>query len=401
MLNENDLAAWYQRLNLNERARKIIDQVRSSEPARRVGGGRSNVSGRYPSRKMGKTVQFESHRVELAAVYEMEHDHHTLEFYDQPPSIVLDYKSENDRRLVVRHTPDFFVLRQDSAGWEEWKTKEDLNRLAQASPNRYRRESGCWRCPPGEAYANQLGLYYRVRSSREIHWRYQRNIHFLQDYIRSDVGAVSAETRARVLACVCARPATSLADLLQETASFTTADDIYLLIAAGQVYVDFCAEPLTDSAAVRVFPDRDATLGSKMAPVAPSVMKSRSPFQTLQAGATVSWDGRAWKVANVGDSKIALLAEDGAVLELSEAAIESLLREGRIRQSDADREHDACQRISDELMQASEEDLKVANRRVAIVRRHLSEESHFGCQPAPPRTAGGSRDIAPLNPSSA
>jgi hypothetical protein len=69
MLKENELAAWYQRLNLNERARKIIDQVRSSEPARRVGGGRSNVSGLYPSRKMGMTIQFESHRVELAAVY--------------------------------------------------------------------------------------------------------------------------------------------------------------------------------------------------------------------------------------------------------------------------------------------------------------------------------------------
>ena len=81
MLNENDLAAWYQRLNLTERARKIIDQVRSSEPARRVGGGRSNVSGLYTSRKMGKTIQFESHRVELAAVYEIEHHPLTLEFY--------------------------------------------------------------------------------------------------------------------------------------------------------------------------------------------------------------------------------------------------------------------------------------------------------------------------------
>jgi len=344
------------------------------------------VSGLYPSRKMGKTIQFESHRVELAAVYEMEHDPLTLEFYDQPPSIMLDYKSENHRRLVVRHTPDFFVLRQDNAAWEEWKTEEDLNRLAQASPNRYQQEFGCWRCPPGEAYANQVGLYYRVHSSREIHWRYQRNIQFLQDYIRADVDAISAETRARVLACMCARPATSLADLLQETANFATSDDIYLLIARGQIYVDFSAVSLTDPAAVRVFPDRDAALGSKMAPVAPPVLNSRSPFQTLGASATVTWDGRAWKVANVGDSKIALLGEDGGVLELPEAAIESLLREGRIRQSEADREHDACRRISDELIQASEEDLRVANHRVAIVRPHLSGEPSFGEQPVPSRT---------------
>lgn len=58
-------------------------------PTRRVGGGRDNVSGRYPSRKMGLTIQFQSHGVELPLVYEMEHDPGVLEYYDQPPSIPL------------------------------------------------------------------------------------------------------------------------------------------------------------------------------------------------------------------------------------------------------------------------------------------------------------------------
>jgi hypothetical protein len=74
----------YERLNFSEPARTVIDRVRCSDPTRRVGGGRSNASGLYPSRKMGVTIQFESHRVELAAIYEMEHDPQTLEFYDQP-----------------------------------------------------------------------------------------------------------------------------------------------------------------------------------------------------------------------------------------------------------------------------------------------------------------------------
>ncbi len=90
MLSETDLTAWYQRLNFSEQVRALIDHVRYSDPARRVGGGRSNVSGFYPSRKMGVTIQFESHRVELAAIYEMEHDPQTLEFYDQPQGIALD-----------------------------------------------------------------------------------------------------------------------------------------------------------------------------------------------------------------------------------------------------------------------------------------------------------------------
>src|SRR5438477_397475 len=87
------LSAWFQRLAIPAQTRSIIDCIRSSGPSRHVGGGRSNVSGRYPSRKMGVTIQFESHRVELAGVYEMEHDAGVLEYFDQPPSIKLDYAS--------------------------------------------------------------------------------------------------------------------------------------------------------------------------------------------------------------------------------------------------------------------------------------------------------------------
>src|SRR4051794_3438652 len=86
MLTDVDLLAWCSKTGLVDGARIVVDHIRSSDPARRVGGGRRNVSGRYPSRKMGVIIQFESHRVELAAVYELEHDPDVLEYFDQPPS---------------------------------------------------------------------------------------------------------------------------------------------------------------------------------------------------------------------------------------------------------------------------------------------------------------------------
>jgi hypothetical protein len=43
-----------------------------------VRGAAGNVSGRYPSKKMGCTIQFESHRGELAFIYQMEHEAHGL-----------------------------------------------------------------------------------------------------------------------------------------------------------------------------------------------------------------------------------------------------------------------------------------------------------------------------------
>src|ERR671934_1396519 len=104
MLSPEAFAAWCERTEVSVQARSLIDRIRTSNPARRVGGGRRNVTGRYPSRKMGVTIQFESHRVELAAIYELEHDSDVLEYYDQPPSFKLDYLSSRGRHLGVLHT---------------------------------------------------------------------------------------------------------------------------------------------------------------------------------------------------------------------------------------------------------------------------------------------------------
>src|SRR5262245_65116046 len=126
MLNLEVFEAWCRGIGMSPYARALVGQIRTSAPARRVGGGRSNVSGRYPSRKMGVTIQFESHRVELAAVYEMEHDDDVLEFYDQPPPLHLTYATASGRPVRVWHTPDYFVLRHDGARWEEWKPEGEL-----------------------------------------------------------------------------------------------------------------------------------------------------------------------------------------------------------------------------------------------------------------------------------
>jgi hypothetical protein len=50
---------------------------------------------------MGVTIQAESHRVELAALYEYEHDSRTLDFHDQPPPIKLVHEAKNSRQVGV------------------------------------------------------------------------------------------------------------------------------------------------------------------------------------------------------------------------------------------------------------------------------------------------------------
>lgn len=169
MFDSEGLQLWFERNQIPERTRSVVEEIRTSDPSRRVGGGSSNVCGRYPSKKMGATIQFESHRVELAGIYEMEHDSSVLEYYDQPSPIKLNYRTLAGREIGVWHTPDFFVIRDREAGWEEWKTEEELHFLKTRSPNRYAPKAPAgWNCPPGRAHAETLGLYYRVRSSAEI-----------------------------------------------------------------------------------------------------------------------------------------------------------------------------------------------------------------------------------------
>lgn len=178
MMNDVAFEAWSCHLKLTNGAIDEIQRIRSSEPSRSVDGGKKSVSGPFPSRKMGRTIQFESHRNELALIYRLEFDDDVLEYWDQPPAIYLDYFSKSGRRNCHPHTPDFFVIRRNCAGWEECKTEQELLKLAEKSPNRWERESkneSTWNCPPGEKYAQQFGLYYAVRSSTEINWTFTEN----------------------------------------------------------------------------------------------------------------------------------------------------------------------------------------------------------------------------------
>jgi putative transposase len=117
MLSAHELARLCACLGLSGEARAIFETIRSSPPTRRLRSAAANVSVRYPSHKMGVTVQAESHSVELAGVYEYEHDQQVLEFHDQPPAIKLGYQAKNGRQAGVWHTPDYFVLRADGIGW--------------------------------------------------------------------------------------------------------------------------------------------------------------------------------------------------------------------------------------------------------------------------------------------
>jgi transposase InsO family protein len=368
MLNHEQLKQYYQKLRLPEATQEVINRIRNSPPARRVRSGQGNVTVRYPSRKMGCVIQAESHKNELAGVYEKEYDLETLEYYDQPEAIELVYNSKKGRRVRVSHTPDFFVLKKDGAGWEEWKMEEALLELAEQQPHRYQQDkSGQWRCPAGEAYAKPLGLFYAVRSSAEIDWVLQRNLRFLEDYLRDDCPDVKDEVREDIIRRVCEIPGGTLDELLCEIGE-QHSDSIYRLIAINQIYCDLSRVALAEPRRAVVYKNEETAQAYRLMTEAvhlPVAVPSR-PVEVVN-GTTLIWDNRSWLVVNLGESKTWLRAEDEALVELPNIAFENLVRQGEIVSAGEKIETGLSQAAAEILHQASPKDLQAANQRYQII----------------------------------
>lgn len=373
MLSQSEFAAWCNRLGLSHQAQEIIHRIRTSEPSRIVGGGSKNVFGRYPSRKMGVTIQFESHKVELPFIYQLEHDENVLEYYDQPNSIKLDYQGKNGRKLGILHTPDFFVIRKDSAGWEECKTEEQLKKLAEKSPNRYiLSEDNQWYCPPGEDYANQFQLYYHLRSDSEINWNLQRNLVFLEDYLRTKNLEVNNSTKEKIIKSIADKPGITLSELINLEIS---ADDIYTLIAQEEIYLDLGNSLLTESQKCLLFRNSQIAKAHSLmtTSVSPEPIRS-SPVISLTVGESIFWDGKALKIVHVGDTEIIFRGEQENLIQLKRSEFETLVRQGKITILKFNQSKTITSEGWEKFYKASPEDQAEALRRYEVIKPYLEEK---------------------------
>jgi putative transposase len=367
MLKQAELHQLYQKLNVTKQAQRIVAEIRSSPPVRRVSSAAGNVSVRYPSRKMGVVIQAESHRNELAGVYEKEYDPQTLEYYDQPPRIKLVYEAKNGRRVGIWHTPDYFVIRSDSIGWEEWKTEAELPCLAEQMPHRYIRGENGWRCPPGEEHAAQFGFFYRVRSSAEIDWGLQRNLLFLEDYLRVEMKNLDEKAIGSAMSVVAEHPGITLQELF--AIGKVPSDVVFAMIARRQLYVDLHAAPLAEPQRVRVFQDRETAQGYA---VVASSSSGNNPFVTIALGTSVVWDGRSWTIVNLGDTQVTLLAADGSLIDLPQTTFEGLIKAGRLTNSEKEKSLETSSTVHELLSGASPSDFEEANRRYEIIAPRLA-----------------------------
>ncbi|MEN6385978.1 MAG: TnsA endonuclease N-terminal domain-containing protein, partial [Phycisphaerales bacterium] len=354
---------------LSEEAVALIERIRTSEPSRKVKSGRLNVVGKYPSCKMGFTVQFESHRVELPYVIELEKNDDVLEYYDQPFPIKLQYEAVTGRKVTVNHTPDFFVIRSNNAGWVECKPEEELLRLKEESPNRYALdENGNWRCPPGEVYAAKWNLTYTLFSSKSINYTYQRNLTLLEDYWKFDHINIDPKIYMIAVTLITAKPGITLLEAIN-TLHEVSVDDWYVLILTGDIYVNLSEYPLVEADKVKLYAGKYA---SALKPPDTKPLGKSRPIEP-EYGLKIDWDGNRYMILNVGASSITLKSEvDGSVIPLQNVIFEDLVKQGEIRATGTISKSVLPEEAQSILMSAGVSQIKKANQRAASIERYLT-----------------------------
>jgi len=323
---------------------------------------------------MGVTIQFESHTCELPGIYLLEYTENDVrEYYDQPYTFPIEYVNRRGRKVTVPYTPDFFIIHDTYIEFIECKTEEELNAIAGARPNYFvLKKDGRWNCPPaGEALA-RYGFSHRVVSSAEIDLTLYNNVLFFEDYLRVGTPQVSPQIFSSVLQVVKIASRIALEELLNLV--FTTggtADDIYTLIARGDLYVDLSAERIEDRKYVWVYPDiKTAELHQ---PPDIHFEYAKAKCATIREGARFAFnDGtyKTFRIVLIGANKIYMESEDGSAPCLSLSHFERLVRGGELKcldfDSDSNQENEALKIINSATKKAIEK----ANYIKRVIERH-------------------------------
>lgn len=165
-----------------------VNKIKASEPNRRVRANSvvGNKTIRYPSKKMGFTVQAES-ELEFCGLLTHEYSNNVFKFFDQPPAIDLTYQS-GVRRVRQPTTLDYFVISNSFIGYEEWKPSHILEKIAEKRPDHicFDPHTNRFVSPAVTRALSDTGLGFRICTEKDINPVLVSNIDFLQGYFRSE-----------------------------------------------------------------------------------------------------------------------------------------------------------------------------------------------------------------------
>lgn len=247
----------YRANGLTVEGEAYINRVRSSPPARCVGGTRFlSVSCRFPSEKMGCTIQAESRTGEYPLVLTLELDDDVIEFYDQPSPVQVA-RTRAGRRHVSGNTPDFLVLRSERPEVIEVKPREAVLKAHDKYPAEWVQRNGRWVCLPVAAQFDQMGISYWVHVGEDIDAVRAANLNLLVAARRLPPPPNEAALLKVLRRIVNANAATTVQAVITELA-LKDASIVLRWIATRTLFAAISEQLLSDVRAARVFGDEAA-----------------------------------------------------------------------------------------------------------------------------------------------
>jgi putative transposase len=260
----------------------------------------------------------------------------------------------------------YFVIHASWIGWVECKTEEWLLAYQENGGDRYVRDSnGEWHCPPGEAFASQYGLGFKVRSTKEIKWTLVRNLEFLADYFHAKCAPASVDAAHRVQAVFSGERWMTLNQLFEN--ENIEVDIVYKLVAENRLYIDLENELMSEPQYTTICRDKlsfEIYVNQKRNRISLPAIQLQAV--QLASGIQFLWDGKPWRIVNVGVNEI--FVEDGK-RDLSNLRFDSfheLVAKGAIvglPSEDDDRYHQAERMVK----KAAPVDLALANKRMTCL----------------------------------
>lgn len=247
----------YRATGLTLEGEAYVNRVRSSPPARRVGGSRFlSVSCRFPSEKMGCTIQAESRTGEYPLVLTLELDDDVIEFYDQPSPVHVA-RIRGGRRHVSANTPDFLVLRSARVEVIEVKPREAVLKARDKYPEEWAQRNGCWVCLPIAAQFDQMGIRYWVHVGEDIDAVRAANLNLLVAARRLPPLPNEAVLLKALRKILKANAATTVQAVITELA-LKDASIVLRWIATRTLFAATSEQLLSDVRTTRVFGDEAA-----------------------------------------------------------------------------------------------------------------------------------------------
>lgn len=323
MLNDEEFDAWARRVQLSDNAEAVISRVRSSQPARNVSNSAGNLCGTIASRKMRKTIQWESWTGERALVILWEHDPACLEMWDQPLSLKINYVLPSGRRSGARTVVDYLVLTKTSAGIVDYKTSAELRDLVVNEPYRWVQNGpNSWDQPPARAACESMGLGYRLLTDHDIPHLLLRNIDFLRPRLLRKV-SVPADVAKDVREALSREPRLSLTAAIALSGN---ADFIYEGHFLGYWYLDLRGEALAHPDNAMIYADaRAASLCQAIDRTKLLQFKPKPDPDQFNVGDIVVWGSERYQLANATKTHKFLQAPGRPLLQLSQADFRALV----------------------------------------------------------------------------